>query len=77
VDDQLQLNPMLAPRWDLAIYRRGVLSLNPEEVNAIFDDKWKEKFARLCDARISRMTAPTFGTKNLERSQGTLFSTTS
>ena len=36
LDVKLQLNPMLAPRWDLSIYQRGVIVLSSEELEGIF-----------------------------------------
>jgi hypothetical protein len=61
IDAKYQLNPMLAPRWDLPIYRRGVLALTPEEVNAIFDPEHLREFDDLAEARVARMSAPFFG----------------
>ena len=61
IDRKYQLNPMLAPRWDLAIYRRGVLALRPEEINAIFDPQHVAEFENLAGARVARMRAPFFG----------------
>jgi hypothetical protein len=73
IDKQLQLNPMLAPRWDLAVYRRGVLGLTPEECNAIFDESKQNEFERMLQARESRMSAPLFGTKSNNESAASLF----
>jgi hypothetical protein len=61
VDAKYQINRMLAPRWDLPIYRRGAVSLNSEEVNSIFDPADTGKFDKLSGERIERMTAPFFG----------------
>ena len=61
IDRKYQLNPMLAPRWDLSIYRRGVIALTPEELNAVFDPKLVQEFDKLADARVARMRAPFFG----------------
>ncbi len=61
VDSKYQLNRMLAPRWDLAIYRRGVLALASNEVNAVFDPACVRQFDSVLQARIERMTAPFFG----------------
>jgi hypothetical protein len=66
IDAKYQLNRMLAPRWDLSIYRRGVLALAPEEVNAIFDPEHVKEFEGFADTRVSRMNAPLFG----QRSRG-------
>ena len=73
IDEQFQLNPMLAPRWDLAVYRRGVLGLTPEECNAIFDEAKEEEFRRMLQARESRMNAPSFGAKDADESEAGLF----
>ncbi len=61
VDAKYQLNRMLAPRWDLAIFRRGVLALTAEEVNAIFDPAFSDRFDDLKKVRVARMSAPFFG----------------
>ena len=61
VDVKLQLNRMLAPRWDLTISRRGVLPLPEDDVNAIFDINHAANFDRMLADRIARMTAPAFG----------------
>ena len=61
IDRKYQLNRMLAPRWDLSIYRRGVLALTPEELNAAFDPEHVQEFDRLAEARVTRMRAPFFG----------------
>ena len=61
VDAKYQVNRMLAPRWDLPIFRRGAVGLSPEEVNAIFDPEHAGDFEELKNARIERMTAPFFG----------------
>jgi hypothetical protein len=61
IDKKYQLNRVLAPRWDLAIYRRGVLALTPSEIDAVFDPAHADAFDGLCDARIARMSAPFFG----------------
>jgi hypothetical protein len=61
IDRKYQLNPMLAPRWDLSIYRRGVLALTPEELNAVFDPEHVKEFDKVAEARVARMRAPFFG----------------
>jgi hypothetical protein len=63
VDLKLQLNPMLCPRYDLSIARRGVIPLRPEEVNAIFDPEYTSVLPKFIKARVERMTAPFFGKK--------------
>jgi len=61
IDRKYQLNRMLAPRWDLSIYRRGALALKPEELNAVFDPDHVEEFDKLSEERVARMSAPFFG----------------
>jgi hypothetical protein len=61
VDSKFQLNPMLAPRWDLPVHRGGAIALNTAEINAIFDPKYTESLNELVQMRIDRMTAPSFG----------------
>jgi hypothetical protein len=61
IDAKYQLNRMLAPRWDLSIYRRGVLALTPQEVDAVFDQEHAKEFDDLAKARVARMSAPLFG----------------
>jgi hypothetical protein len=73
IDEQFQLNPMLAPRWDLAVYRRGILGLTPEECNAIFDEAKQGDFRRMLQTRESRMNAPSFGVKGVDPSEVSLF----
>jgi hypothetical protein len=63
IDRKYQLNRMLAPRWDLSIYRRGVIALTPMEVNAVFDPEHATEFDNLAQARIARMSAPFFGAR--------------
>lgn len=70
VDAKYQLNPMLAPRWDLPVSRRGTLALNPEEVNAIFDKTYRDKFETVLSTRVSRMMAPFHG-KSANAANGT------
>ncbi len=64
IDAKYQLNRMLAPRWDLSIYRRGVLALTPEELNAVFDPEHAEEFDELAETRVDRMSAPFFGRRS-------------
>jgi hypothetical protein len=63
VDPKLQLNPMLSPRWDLSIYRRGAIALRPDEINSIFDVSMKADFEKFLKDRVERMSAPFFGKK--------------
>ena len=70
VDLKLQLNPMLCPRYELSIARRGVIPLRPEEVNAIFDPNHTALLQKFIKARGDRMTAPFFGKKKRGRSGG-------
>jgi hypothetical protein len=64
IDRKYQLNRMLAPRWNLSIYRRGVIALTAKEINSIFDPDHAKEFDQLFEARIDRMRAPFFGRKS-------------
>jgi len=61
VTSKLELNVMLAPRWDLPIARRGVVSFAPEEANAIFVFERQSEFEVLLRSWEAKMTAPSFG----------------
>jgi hypothetical protein len=54
---KFQLNPMLCPRYDLPLARRGAIALNPGEVDAIFCGT-REEFEAVARVREERMTAP-------------------
>ena len=58
VDAKYQLNSMLAPRWDLPIYRRGAIPLGNDLVNAIFDPSKVERFPELLRQRVAGMAPP-------------------
>ena len=56
ITSKYQLSPMLSPRSDLGITRRGTLPLRPGEANAIFEPNLKEeyeKFEKSFRARVS------------------------
>jgi hypothetical protein len=61
IDSKYQLNSMLAPQWDLPIYRRGAVGLGTDEVDAVFDREFAGKFKEVLRIRVERMTAPRFG----------------
>lgn len=61
VDEKYQVHPMLAPRWDLPIARRGALGLSGEELTAIFAPSEPSDFDAVLKRRIAAMTAPSFG----------------
>lgn len=52
-----QLNPMLCPRFDLPLSRRGTIALSSEEVEAIFGTQ-SENFDSVLGERLQRMNAP-------------------
>jgi len=64
IDAKYQLSRMLAPRWDLAIYRRGALALSADELNSIFDPQHAAEFDKLSETRVARMRAPFFGNRS-------------
>jgi hypothetical protein len=61
VTSKLELNLMLAPRWDLPTARRGVTSLKPAEANSVFEHDDQAGFEALLTSWESKMTAPLFG----------------
>lgn len=71
IDNKYQINSMLSPGWDLPIYRRGVVALNTEEIDAIFDRKQARNFKDLARVRVDRMTAPRFGKNHKGQSKRT------
>lgn len=56
--DKYQLNSILAPRWGIAISRRGVIQLSRELAEAIFSLHDRESVGKLISARVSGMNAP-------------------
>ncbi len=72
IEPKYQLNPLLAPIWDLPISRRGSVSLSEAEGNAIFDFSASEDaFNRVLRDRLKRLEAP-FGRES-EDNQSALF----
>lgn len=57
VSSKYQLNPMLSPRYDLPLSRRGAIELSTDEAAAIFGERAGE-FDKILRARVSRMNAP-------------------
>ena len=58
VTAKFQLSPMLAPRWDLPLSRRGVVTFSPEHFNAIFDAGRDEQYQLLLSEWRSKGNAP-------------------
>ena len=58
VDAKYQLNPMLAPLWDLPTGRRGTVSLRPKDIEAIFTDDSEGAFDALVKEYSRRMNVP-------------------
>lgn len=73
VDDKYQVHPMLAPRWDLPIARRGTIGLSGEEVTAIFAPTSDLEFQRTLERRVAPMMAPYFGREIQEEGSKSLF----
>nr|WP_143393646.1 hypothetical protein [Fimbriiglobus ruber] len=74
LDMHLQINLMLSPKWDLAVYRRGVLSLSPNEIDAIFDKDQSSQFDAVIANRSSLMSPPFVKSKRLKSHQPGLWS---
>lgn len=64
IDPIYQLNGLLAPKWDLPIYKRGELTLTDREARAIFASDNKDAFDDVLKARLERYNAP-FNTKSI------------
>jgi hypothetical protein len=52
------VSPMLAPRWDLPLSRRGVVTFSAEHFNAIFDASRDEQYQQLLAEWRSKVNAP-------------------
>jgi len=74
VDGKFQLNSMLAPLWDLPIYRRGAIPLDADLVNAIFDPDSAAQFAARLKNRVAGMKAPFRSVGRVTAGQSELFS---
>ena len=58
VDLKFQLNPMLAPLWELPVSRRGTIALSAAEGQAIFNLEDSAEFDRIMKRRLRLMNAP-------------------
>jgi hypothetical protein len=61
VTSKFEINAMLAPRRDLPIARRGIVSLPTAELEAVFVEARREEFDLLRKGWERKMTAPAFG----------------
>ncbi|HUV31694.1 MAG TPA: hypothetical protein VMY05_11490 [Acidobacteriota bacterium] len=76
IDKIYQLNRMLAPRWDLPIFKRGDLALDGLAVSVIFDHQTmvvNGGFDRFFDKRLAAMMAPHFGSRRPDLGQPDMF----
>lgn len=55
---KIQLNPILSPKWQLPISRRGDISLSAELVNAIFDHSASDNFEGMLRALRNKWNYP-------------------
>ncbi|MGE4300955.1 MAG: hypothetical protein AB7F40_05055 [Victivallaceae bacterium] len=58
IEKMYQLNPILCPRWGLAIVRRGTIPLSGNFVEAIFDPGQQDNYLELKKERLRLMFAP-------------------
>ncbi|MET3518855.1 ORC-CDC6 family AAA ATPase [Mesorhizobium abyssinicae] len=58
VTAKFQLSPMLAPRWDLPLSRRGVVTFSADQFNAIFDASRDDEYQLLLSEWRSKVNAP-------------------
>jgi hypothetical protein len=61
VTSKVELNLMLAPRWDLPIARRGVAPLSSDEANCVLVLEQRNRFGALSKTWEAKMSAPFFG----------------
>lgn len=64
VDAKYQIHPMIAPRFDLPLARRGALPLRGEDVTAIFAPRTPDAFDVVKRRLMARVNAPFSRTKN-------------
>ncbi|GLS19644.1 hypothetical protein GCM10007874_26610 [Labrys miyagiensis] len=55
---KFQISPMLAPRWELPIARRGVVTFSPDDFNSVFDVRQVEAYQALLQEWRQKVTAP-------------------
>ncbi len=58
VTAKFQISPMLAPRWDIPMARRGIHPFNAEDFNTIFDPNESSKYAALSTNWTNSVTFP-------------------
>jgi len=58
VTAKFQISPMLAPRWDIPMARRGIHPFNAEDFNTIFDPDETSKYAALSTNWMNSVTFP-------------------
>lgn len=73
IDAKFQLSPMLAPRWDLPLSRRGTISLNPEEAESIFCFEKRDLYELFSRSMRSKLNAPFKGSSDQNDAQLGLF----
>lgn len=52
------INPIISAKWDLSVYRRGIVRLNKEEVLAIFSNNKEEEYATILKSATDNYNAP-------------------
>lgn len=72
VNRKIQLNPMLSPRWELPIGRRGDISLSSDLLNSIFDHELSTSFEALLRNLSNKWNNP-FSLELISNSQSDLF----
>lgn len=55
---KFQINRLLSPRWDIAIYRRGTIELDRHEIDVIFVKNDLDRYEEMKYKRICRMEPP-------------------
>jgi hypothetical protein len=70
---KFQISPMLAPRWDLPLVRRGAISLTSSDANSIFCSGFKESYDGFVRNFKSRVNFPFRGAPEGNENQLGLF----
>lgn len=58
IASKYQVNPMIAPKWELPLSRRGALELHAALANSIFDHEHANGFERLLEERVAGLNVP-------------------
>ena len=69
IDTIYQINGILAPKWDLPIYKRGEIGLSKIELEAVFNPRTEDQFKKILKSRLIKYNTP-FKLKTLPQTKG-------